>query len=432
MQKTIKKILISLIVCILFLPMVQQHFRIFNIKPLNGFFETRSKPDTLSFKSWFDESYQKKYTGFLEDSLGFREILIRINNQINYSLFKKTDATNVVVGKNDCLYEEGYILDYNGSAFLGTKFWNELLRRTKQVQDTLKKIHNTDLIVVLESGKASFYPEYIPNRYHPEKRTITNMEYLAEQSKKMQINNLNLNSWFCSMKDTSKYPLYATYGIHWSTYGMYKAADTISRFIEHLRKIDMPEIVWGNYTLTDKIKDVDFDIEATMNLLFDLPHSKVCYPQIEYNTKPDKIKPKLLAIGDSYYWGFINNHIVDSLYSNHQYWYYFRGIWPDIWTMKNIPQELNLQQELEKQDVILISLTELNAFYGFWGFIDEAYKIYFPNDSNPEYEALQQIIKNDLYFFRHRALAKKYHKSVEEIIDIEIKNRDICRMVSNQ
>lgn len=428
MQKTIKKIFIPLIVIMLFLPMVQQHFRMFKIKPLNGYFAREDKPDTLNFESWFNESYQKKFTKYLEDTLGFREVFIRINNQINYSLFKKTDATNVVVGKHNCLYEEGYILDYTGAAFLGAKFWNELLRRTKLVQDTLKKINNTDLIIVLEAGKASFYPEYIPDRYHPENRTMSNMEYIAGQTKKMNINTLDLNTWFCSMKDTSRYPLYATYGVHWSTFGMYKAADTLSRFIEHLRNIDMLDMIWKGYTVTDELKDVDFDIEATLNLLCNLPHMKMCYPEIAYNTRPGKVKPKLLTIGDSYYWGFINNHIVDSMYSNHQYWYYFRGIWPDIWNARDIPLELNLQQEVEKQDVILLGLTEMNAFYGFWGFIDELYKIYFPGNINEEYEAMKQLMKNDPYFFRHRALAKKYGKSVQEIIEIEIKNRDICRL----
>jgi len=427
MLNVIKKILIPLILVILFLPLAQQHFHFFRIKKLQGFYTPSPKPDTLNFSTWTDESFQKKFSKYLEDTLGFRQILIRINNQINYSFFKKTDARNVVVGKNNCLYEEGYILDYTGSNFLGEKFWNELLRRTKLVQDTLKKAHNTDLILVLEAGKASFYPEYIPDRYHAGKKTISNMDYIAQQAKLLQINHLDLNTLFCTMKDTSRYPLYATYGVHWSTYGMYKAADTLARFIAWLRHADMPEIAWQGYTVTDKIKDVDFDIEATMNLLFDLPHTEMCYPQIGYKSGAGKVKPKLLTIGDSYYWGFINNHIVDSLFTNHQYWYYFSGIWPNMWDYKIIPLELNLQQELEKQDVIMVGFTELNAFYGFWGFIDEAYKIYFPNDYNKDYEAFKELKKNDLHFFRHRALAKKYQRSVQEIVDFEIKNKDTYR-----
>jgi hypothetical protein len=249
------------------------------------------------------------------------------------------------------------------------------------------------------------------------------MRYLEENTKKRHINCIDLNSWFCSMKDTSHYALYATYGVHWSTYGMYKAADTISRFIEHLRHIDMPEMLWQGYTVTNKLKDADFDIEATLNLLFELPHQDMCYPQIAYNSKPGKVKPKLLVIGDSYYWGMINNHVVDSLYRDHEYWYYFKGIWPDIWTSKNIPQQMDLQKQVEKQDVILLGMTELNAFYGFWEFIEALFHIYYPGQTNADFDAIKKLTLQDMYFRRHHSLAIKYHTTVQKIIDVELKNR---------
>ncbi|MEI6124789.1 MAG: hypothetical protein WCQ95_14310 [Bacteroidota bacterium] len=413
-----------MILGMLFLPLLQQNFHLLKFKPLNGYFETVKQADTLKLKSWMDESFQKKYNSYLEDNFGFRELLIRVNNQINYSLFKKTEAKNVVVGKHDCLYEEGYILDYTGYTFLGTRFWDELLRRTKLVQDTLKKAHNTSLILVLEPGKASFYPEYIPNRYGARQKTVSNMDYLSEQTQKRGLVHLDLNRWFCAMKDTARYSLYATYGVHWSTFGMYKAADTLARFIEQLRHIDMPEMKWNAYTVTNKLKDTDFDIEASLNLLWELPHLDMCYPQISYVTKPNKTKPKLLTIGDSYYWAFISNQIVDSMYSQHQYWYYFTGIWPDIWTSKNIASELNLQQELEKQDVILLAMTELNAFYGFWGFVEAAHRIYYPNETNADFDATKELMLKDMYFKRHHALAAKYRCTVQQIIDTELKNKD--------
>ncbi len=424
MKKAIKISLFVLLMGLLFLPLLQESFHLFKVKPLNGYFPTQKRPDTLNWKTWADESFQKKYNKWVEDSFSLREILIRTNNQINYTLFKKTEASNVVVGKNNCLYEMGYILDYTGFNFLGEKFLDELLRRTKLVQDTLKKASQTDLILMLEPGKASFYPEYIPDRFHPKQRSMSNMRYLEGNAPKRHINCLDLNAWFCGMKDTSRYALYATYGVHWSHYGMYKAADTIADYIEHLRGIDMPELVWNSYTVTDKLKDTDFDIEGTLNLLFELPHMEMCYPQITFHTKPDKIKPKLLTIGDSYYWGFISNQIVDSLYTQHQYWYYFTGIWPDIWNGKNIAEEFDLQKEVEKQDVILIGVTELNTFYGFWGFVDALYNIYFPGHSNPDYDAIKKLSLNDMYFRRHNALAKKYNTTVQQIIEVELRNRN--------
>jgi len=158
----------------------------------------------------------------------------------------------------------------------------------------------------------------------------------------------------------------------------------------------------------------------------------MCYPKISFITKPNKTRPKLLTIGDSYYWAFISNQIVDSMYSGHQYWYYFTGIWPDIWTPKNISVELNLQQEIEKQDVILLSMTELNAFYGYWGFIEAAYDIYYPNQNHEEYDYIKQISMNDIHFKRHHALALKYHTTVQKIVDAEIHNRKRIQQLLKQ
>lgn len=408
---------------LLFMPLIQQFLHPFKLKPLNGYYKVEKRPDTLNWNVWANETFQKKYNRSVEDSFGLREILIRINNQINYSVFRKTEANNVVIGKNDCLYEKGYILDYTGFNFLGENYLNELLYRFKMVQDTLKKASKTSLILVLEPGKASFYPEYIPDRFLAQSKSMSNMRYIQIHAPKNNINCLDLNAWFCSMKDTISCALYATYGVHWSTYGMYLAADTISRYIEQLRNIDMPELVWQDIKKTDELKDTDFDIEATLNLLFDLPHFEMCYPSIGFKTKPDKIKPKLLTIGDSYYWGFISNQIVDSLYKEHQYWYYFSGIWPDIWTGTNISEKFNLKEEIERQDVVMVGVTELNTFYGFWGFIDELYKIYFPGNDNYAYETIKILASKDRNFERHNQLAVKYYTSVNKILDLEVKNR---------
>ncbi|MEI6851326.1 MAG: hypothetical protein WCL06_00730 [Bacteroidota bacterium] len=417
MKKTIKISLFVIIMLMLFMPLLQQQLHLFRVKPLNGFFETHKRPDTLNWKTWSDESFQKKYNRSVEDSFGLREILIRTNNQLNYWLYKKTDAHNVIIGKNNCLYEEGYILDYTGANFVGETYLNEVLRRTKMVQDTLKKAKNIDLIIVYEPGKASYYPELIPDRYHPYDKKPSNMKYLVARSKEIGLQYLDLCSWFVGMKDTVRYPVYSNYGVHWTTYGMFRAGDTLSKFIEGVRHIDMPEMIWRGYKITEKAHDEDFDIEATMNLLFDVKHISLCYPQVGYNDRSAMTKPKLLTVGDSYYWGLQSNGIIDNLFRDQEYWYYFRGIWPNIWTMQDIPKVLNLQERVEKQEVILVMITELNTYRAFWGFTDALYNIYFPNATpNPDYIKTRYVIDQDPGLSQHLSEARKRQKSVEEVI----------------
>ena len=423
MAQRIKQGIFLMALAIMFLPLIQSFTGIIPIRPLNGFEQNKNNDSLIPFtiKSWTHELFQKQIEKQLNTNVGLRPLLIRLYNQIQYDLFRNTQARNVVIGKNHCLYEQGYIEDYIGCNFLGEIYLNELLRRTRMVQDTLFKASGTRLIVVYEPGKASFYPEYIPDRFLKQKTGRSNMDYLIQRSIKTGINTLDLKNHFIRMKDTAKYPLYATYGVHWSTYGMYVAADTLIRFVSNLCNKKLPLLVWKSFETSNQLVDADFDIESTLNLLLDLPHQTMCYPQIGYRSK-GTTRPKLLTVGDSYYWGLISNHITDSAFSNHQYWYYFHGIWPDIWAYKNIPDEVNLREEVQKQEVILIVITELNAFNAFWGFTDALYSIYYPGDDNHEYEIMKKIIALDPDFQEHRRIAEKYQVSTHAVIGAEMNN----------
>lgn len=361
------------------IPFAQTQLNYFEFKPLDGAFEKSDKAELkwFTWKSWFNEKFQNNFNKSLEDNIGFKNLLVRINNQIDYTFFRRTSTHKAIIGKSDCLYEEGYILDYTGANFVGKDSINNVLRRTKVLQEYLKREKNIDLIIVFEPGKASYYPEFIPYRYYPEKKTISNYLYYSHQCKSMDINCLDLNAWFMAMKDTIKYPLYPKYGVHWSTYGMCLASDTLIKFIEKTRNIDMPDLYWDRMTVTDKLKDVDFDIELTLNLLFQLPHETMAYPELKFKNPLGKTRPNVLVIADSYFWSIYNNKIPENSFNNHQFWYYNTTIYPDIWgeTAKIVDHSKD-KAYIEKQDVIIIMITELNLYRSFFGFVDRNFEIY--------------------------------------------------------
>lgn len=374
-----KRLLFVSFIILMLMPFAEYHLKLFNPKPLDGAFETLDKPELkwFTWKSWFNEKFQNDFNKSLEANIAYRNYLIRLNNQLDYTFFKQTSTNKAIIGKSDCLYEEGYILDYIGANFLGKDSIDNLLQKTKKLQLFLKKHKNIDLIIVFEPGKASFFPEYIPDKYKVEKKTISNYKYFSEQSKLLKINNLDLNAWFMKMKNKSEYPLFPKYGVHWSTYGMCLAADTLIKFIENTRNIDLPEMYWYKINVTDKLKDVDFDIELTLNLLCELPHEKMAYPEIRFKNSGTKYKPNVLTIADSYYWSIFNNKIPDNVFNNHQFWYYNTTIYPDIWgeNAKYVDHTKD-KENIEKQDVILIMVTELNLYKSFFGFVDKVYKLY--------------------------------------------------------
>lgn len=214
--------------------MIQQVFEFKALEPLKG---TVNNPEdaTFSKKDWIDGTYQEKKELYINSMFGFRSFCIRLNNQIAFNFFNKAKANGVIVGKENYLYEESYINAYTGKDFLGEDSISHTLNRLKFISDTLSRL-NKQLIIVFAAGKASYFPEYIPDKYLPilEK---TNYKSLSDGAKKLGLNVIDFNKWFVENKNKSKYPLYPLQGVHWSTYGTTLAADSLIRKIEFLRKL---------------------------------------------------------------------------------------------------------------------------------------------------------------------------------------------------
>jgi hypothetical protein len=233
------------------------------------------------------------------------------------------------------------------------------------------------LLIVFEPGKASYYPEFFPNRYHPETKTLSNYHYFTRQCRNFGLDFLDFNAWFLAMKDTSAYPLFPKYGVHWSTYGMYLSADSLIKYIEKSCDIDLANIKFKNIKESNKIKDVDFDIELTLNLLFQLPHENMAYPEITIENKDVNVKPKVLTIADSYYWSIYNSNIPNQIFDKNDFWYYNKTIYPYMFGDNAIFIDHSKDKEnIEKYNILLLMITELNLNQCFFGFTDKLYEIY--------------------------------------------------------
>ena len=138
MDSLIKKILLVLLLSILVLPVLQKATGLFTIKPLDGDFILAKKPE-YKHSNWFSGTYQEKFDKYIEQNLGLRPLLVRLNNQIDFSLFRKANAEGVLIGKNGYLFENDYIRAFQGTDFMGFNFIDKNVRRMRFLQDHLKK-----------------------------------------------------------------------------------------------------------------------------------------------------------------------------------------------------------------------------------------------------------------------------------------------------
>jgi len=418
-----KIILFTGFVFVLILPLLQVKIRIFQEEPLHGGVLIASKPE-YSSKDWFSGDFQSKMEKFINDNIGFRPFLVRLHNQIQFSLFKQASAKGVVIGKENYLFEQAYIDAYHGQYFSGRTNLIKKIKALKELQTELENSGKT-LIVVLPPGKASYYPEYFPENNRGQ---ATDSTFYKEYSKLLPAHGVNCfdaNEWFLQMKDTTKHVLYPQYGIHWSEYGAAIAADSLIKQVERLSGRKLPNMIISNIRRQNYSQGTDNDIEWGMNLLNSLPSQTLSYPTIEWNYAGSDTTTNMLVVGDSFYWNWYYLGIGEKCFNKTSFWYYYNEVYPESKQSSVKVKSIDRRSVIYDSDVVLLIASESNLVNMAWGFVAEATDILQGHVEDPAVNAtkIQEVInriKSDENWMKSIvAKAKEQNISVDSMIVLD-------------
>jgi hypothetical protein len=236
----------------------------------------------------------------------------------------------------------------------------------RTLQDTLAR-RGKLLLFVIAPNKASFYSEYLPHRYRSQRARTSNYTAYAQQMHASGINLLDFSALFRQWKDTASYPLFTRVGIHWSGYGATLAADTLFRYIEQRGRLDLPDFHADGLEVSTTPRYTDNDIAKALNLVWTPDAGPLAYPNIIFQVpKPHQRQPRLLVVGDSFVYSFIEFYpYLDSLFAQEShFWYYNQEV---VWRklggkIQGETQVALLDQraELAAHDVFLVLFTEHN------------------------------------------------------------------------
>ena len=382
MQEKIKKGLFIFLLLIILAPLAEQSTNFIHSMKLSGAYITALEPE-FNFEDWWSGKFQEAKSKSLNDQVGFRPDFVRINNQIDYSLFSKLHFSYGVLGKNNTIWDGAYIDAYQGYDFIGHDTILKRAYKLKKVQDTLQKLGKT-LVLVNAPNKAFFYPEYLPeNRIHNE-RLSTNEETYVKIADSIGLNQIDFNGWFIQLRKTSKEILYTRQGIHWSTFGSALGADSLIKYLENIRKEPMQHIAWNVIEHSTTPRFVDNDLASTTNLITPICVENMAYPQIIYPNSTTAHKPKIIFIGDSFLCQFLCLGIMDNIYQDWNIWFYFRTLCnnqnpygdPNAKKIKDI----DWKADLMKTDCIVLLYTAFNLPHLGDGFIEQSYDYFYPQN----------------------------------------------------
>lgn len=382
MDSKSKNGLLALLAIILFLPMLQKAFPFIKSAPLNG--EYITAPDTVfTVSKWLDGTYWDKKSKYINDNMGFRPDFIRLNNQIDYSLFHKFHSEWRLMGEDNCIFQDVYIYSYLGRDYNGYPYIYKKVRKLKAIQDTLQKLGKS-LIFIQAPNKADFYKEYIPERYKDTIKSTSNYDTYKRVADSIGLNQIDFNSWFVSLKGKSNELLYPKGGFHWSYYGATLAADSLVKYMEQLRHIHMPHLYWDRVEHTTHARYKDDDIAKSMNLIAPLNTETFAYPEIKYYADNTTTKPRVLYIGDSFLFQWLDYGILDNINSHWRIWYYTSAL-----VDHNHPQaegypmdEQEFLSRLDSTDCVVIVYTGRNLDKLGKTFVEETYAHFYPGMLN--------------------------------------------------
>lgn len=362
---------------ILFLPLVQKRKPLIELKSLYGDITVPANP-SLQLKTWVQGEYQVQKEKYIEETIGFRPFFVRLYNQLQYDLYGKINANGVITGKSGFLYEENYIKTCFGLDFVGDSIIDEKVIKLAKINDTLRK-KGVEIIVMLAPGKGTYYPEYFPEVYEYLPKGKTNYQGYKEAFEKNTVSFLDFQQWFLKMKPVTKHPLFSKNGIHWSSYGEVLVADSLIRYLQKkLPQYQLPELKVTKIISDGKIRERDGDIGDGSNLLFSRNADlKLAYPEYELIKKGTEKCPKVLVVADSYYWGLFNKGFSGSVFNNGDFWYYNQQVYPASYEKELLVKDIDVKKEIEKNQVVLIMVTDANLYKFAFGFIEQVYKSYF-------------------------------------------------------
>lgn len=416
-----KKIWLILIVLGLTLPLIQYQTKWISVKDLHGSFH-KTKMPVFSIHDWFNNKFQNQYDSYFNQNFGFRSEFVRLHNQIKYSTFNEVNASGVIVGKEDYLYEKQYVKSYFGDDYLGQDQIDSRIKTIDSIYQILKK-HQTELLIILAPGKGYYYPEYIPDSMVKE-RGAANYEGYLKAIKEKQIPFIDFNDLFLKMKDTSSIMLFPKTGIHWSQAIIPYVMDTIIRKVESQLNQDLANVIWEYPPPVKTADKQDADIERGLNLYFPLEIPPMTYPITSFEQSENVNRPKLISIADSFWWQIFNKGISKKVFKDGKFWYYYKQVYPDFFKDKTMVEDVYVKEELYHADIVILMATDANLFKFPYGF-NKALEWSTQDDLAVEKEIpgkMNYIRSNQKWFNSVKVRAEKRNISVDSMLYLDARH----------
>lgn len=369
MANALSRLLALLVVAFLGAPAALRGARGFPERPLVGRSAETAPTPSFTLEGWFSGTFQRSVEIRANQAFAFRSWLVRLNNQLAFSLWGRAKANGVLVGPGLFLNDRLHVEAWSGADLVGEEAIRAKLRALDRLDDALVARGGAALLVVLP-GKATAYPERVPRGSRPP-AAPGNREVYARLAKATGAPFLDLTPRFLEHRRSSPHPLFSPYGIHWTELGAVLGMQEILARLGERTGRPLPRIEIVDLEVTDRLAPVDLDVAEGMNLLFPLPDVKLAYPRVRVETG-GAWRPRALVVADSNFWNVYDLPLSREVFSTLRFWFY-RNELDEHGREAAFPKgDGALGRLIDEADVVVILTSEANLPRVGWGFLEDA------------------------------------------------------------
>ena len=367
-----------------------------------------------SHSTFANHKFQLTTSKYLNSNFGFSVSLVKFYNQVEFSLFQKITNLNVILGKNNYLFEPWYINAYYGNDFVGKTLIKDQVNKLL-VLDSVFKSKGKTLIIALAPGKANIYPEAIPEYKRGVETELTNYKYYHKKLKETKLKVLDFNQWFLEMKPSFKRHLFTKSGTHWSEDIALHSLDSLIRFFESVSGDTLNNIIIGKLEQKMNPTGADDDLLRISNLLFEQGFDDYYYYSKYKFERHHKTNKRLITIGDSFFWNMYAKGLTYT-FKEPQFWYYFNTVYKPNQKAMQL-DEISFIDEIERADYILLMASPSPIDKFGWGFIDDCYDEFTGGQKNIEIQAIiSKILSDNKWTKDIRKKAKEKNITFKEML----------------
>lgn len=235
----IKLATVLVFVMLLIAPTLQSYLGLVTLTPVQ---ENRNK--TPRPARWLDlfkpqSEFALDYERYYNDVFGFRDLLIRLKNQVDYTLFNK--SREIIIGADNWLYYKSVVEgqqvaaeQYPDSAYV------KLFNRIERMADHLSR-RGIALIVVPNPVKSTIYPEYLPTNTArlPAKTGFQRYREFLQSSSKIHL----IDSQAILEELKKQRPVFHQTDFHWNDPAGFVVAQHL---VDKLGKLSGTGITWSH------------------------------------------------------------------------------------------------------------------------------------------------------------------------------------------